>query len=51
MNSKAKEVDRQPPPMTDFEIDDVVSILMGVKPASKQKPQKKKSSKKSKKLD
>lgn len=51
MNSKVKGVDRQPPPMTDFEIDDVVSILMGVKPPPKQKSRKQNSSKKLKKLD
>ena len=38
-------------PMTDFEFDEVVSILLGVKPPAKQKSPKQKSSKKSKKLD
>ena len=51
MNSKVKGVNRQPPPMTVFEIDDVVSILMGVKPPAKEKSRKQKSSMKSKKLD
>ena len=37
-----------PPPMTNFEIDEVVSILMGVKPKPNPKSEKQKSSKKSK---
>ncbi len=39
------------PPMTDFEIDDVVAILMGVKPESTRKTPKLNSTKKPKKLD
>ena len=42
-------MNQSPPKMTDFEVDDVVSILMGVKPTSKLKSEKQKSSKKSKK--
>ena len=38
------------PPMSEFELDEVVSIFMGVKPRSEQKPQKQKTSKKSKKF-
>ena len=37
--------------MTDFEFDEVVSILMGVKPKPKQKSEKQKYSKKSKKTN
>ncbi|MDE0308202.1 MAG: hypothetical protein OXI60_00010 [Acidiferrobacterales bacterium] len=39
------------PPMTDFEFDDVVSILMGVKPKSMQNADRQKYSRKSKKSD
>ena len=46
-----KRKEKQIPPMTDFEFNDVVSILMGVKPPPRQKSREQKSSKKSKKLD
>ncbi len=47
MKQKIKPI----PPMTDFEFDDVMRVLLGVKPKSVPKPQKQKSSKKSQKLD
>ncbi len=39
------------PLMTDFDIDEVISILMGVKPKPKRKSEKKKSSKNLKKTN
>ncbi len=39
------------PKMTDFEFDDVMRVLLGVKPKSSLKSEKQKSSKKTKKLD
>ena len=51
MNMEDKEIDREFPPMIDFEFDEVVSILLGVKPPAKKKSKKLKDSKKSKKLD
>lgn len=46
-----KKTPKPAPPMTDFEFDDVMRVLLGVKPKSSPKPQKQESSKKSKKLD
>jgi len=39
------------PPMTDFDFDDVMRVLLGVKPKSLQQYQKQKSSRKSEKSD
>ena len=39
---------QSPPPMTDFGFDEVVSILLGVKPKQQPETEKQKSSKKSK---
>ena len=47
MKKKRSDPKSPLPPMTDYEIDEVISILMGVKPNPRQKVEKQKSSRKS----
>jgi len=50
-NQKNTQLPLTVPSMSDFEVDEIISILMGVKPKSSQKPRKQESYKKSKKSD